>query len=1039
LLEFDIDLSSVTRDQIVTADWWEYADRFNARAYYSERGAPGVTYTAPGVLTAHTFHPSTPAGNTYRFNLGEPKIIEARGKWLHMQADLTPLVPKLDALGTRTLTVGFAYTPVKQYTGSFSACSSEACTLSGTLEAAEANAELIFPEYRDDRGFAIDGFTVNATRVTGGAASAPVTLMTEEDAWNARRIFECGIGWSDLGERVPQQAPGWWGNPAFIGCLDNNGPMIRRTPVARDEGRNWNLVTEMPGVNASWRVVKVRDALGFDEQRKLPTGDIPYAWYTGDLTCRDLAPNTDRTCPRPSSEARLVTPVFDLSRIAGDNAQLSFWHRFAFNQRNISSTPLAAGGVVEISIQDAQTGEWSDWQQIYSSKDFRVGNPQKHVRDGTRGGYTGFTANFSSTADGQRRFDPPFENVRAPDRKDPVQFLYTGNSKDIEREFGVEGAALDGWLREEFDVSEHIGRKVRFGFHYAYSTAPILAQRSTQLNSPDAAEEERDQNKVNDLHGRTGWWVANVAVVGDVLVGKPVQLRFRAGTDANVHDGHFLVDDIGVFGARYRNNVGIFVDQTPDAFGAYPGTTTTIPVTIRNLGDSVRRDLALEIRGPSGSLVTLSGQGPEGNATVDGALVLKGFTLGPGQSAVAEVKVTTPKNLSAKNETLVLQLREANPLSTTKPFGAITNNEVQGLLVRYLDFRLQSQGELEIVRSAVEQVQPAVGDAIDHVVTARNPGHGPITLEAECVARTISGHAQVDHASTGVETPVVDETYPCEISGSLELGAKQWTNLTFRATPTKAGFLAFSVKLRVVGVENRTLPMVGVPVGVPLVAYRETFDAPESLRAFTGSMTGVSWSHTRGNAAPGSLLLGINETLAGTQEYASSCSDGFCVARTPPIDLHNYSPSTKAYLSFWHLDRMARFDGAQVRIQVLENELRPTSDGAWSDECILRPLNGYEGKVEQVPAQAGTSGGVQQDGSPGDPNPAFGNYNYSMLNTSTAPDFFITPSGVWEESWALAVMPIPATCKSPLVSGKEVPVLGRTVRFNFYMFPGAST
>ncbi|HET6406136.1 MAG TPA: CARDB domain-containing protein [Candidatus Thermoplasmatota archaeon] len=1063
LLEFEIDLAGVTAGQTVQAEWWEYQSRFNARSYYLDTSDPNVgrTLTAPGIYTVHTFHPGGVGSDNYRFNLGEPKVVESRGKWYRMQADLTPILERLDGAGTRTLTVGFAYTPVQDYHNDLT-CTPAACTMPASLSwnalqnSTETSGTVYIDRSANDRGFAIDGFKVDVFRVTRGAEGPRTTIFRESDIVakieaGQGGIRECGIGKPDRDQGGT--ASRWSdGTPSYVGCLDNNAQVIRRAPLSLEEGRNWAIVTEIPGVDSSWRPVQVRDPKGYSNRtgEQLPTGDIPHAWYTGDLLCREDPEQRGRAhaevepfCPNLHSQARLITPVFDLARVAGDNAQLAFWHRFAFHQRNVSNTPLASGGVVEISVFDAQTGQWSDWQQMYATKDMRIGDSLTPVRDGTRGGYTGYTANVSKAADGQRRYDPPFHNVFSPDRDTPVQFLYTGNSKSIEENSGAPDGLVDGWLREEFDVSDYIGRKVRFGFHYAFS--PALSQTSIQLSNPD----QRPNAPGDGSFDRTGWWISDVSIIGDVLVGKPVQLRVRAGTDANVHDGHLQIDDIGVFGARYRNNVGIFVDGSPDRFGAYANTTTTVPVTIRNLGDTVRRDLALEVR-VVGQGITVSGNGPGGNATLDnGAFVLKGFTLGPGQSAVANITVRTPRQVveGATNAKLVLQLREANPQSQTRPFGPILDNEVQGLLMREVDFRLQAKGEFQTIDAGIRQVTPSVGETIEYVLTARNPGHGPIELNVTCVAQTVTGYADLNHVTQGpTEHPRVAATYPCDISGKTQLASKEWTNLTFRATPTEAGFLSFAVKIAIVGGDNITIPAAGVPVGTPLLTFRETFNRPEVLSNFTGN--GFEWSHTRGHRGTGALLLGINETLAlaDTTPYTEACGIGQpCIAATPPIDLHNYSASTPAYLSFYHLDRMARWDGAQVRAQVLQDEIRPNAVASWSKECVLTPVHGYEGRVREWPTVPADPANPNGQMIPGDDNPAFDRAPYTgppgatPVGTTkimeTRQDFFITPGGVWQEDWQLAVFRLPATCQAADGSG-QVSLLGRTVRFLFMMFPG---
>lgn len=1076
LLEFEVDLSAVSQDQTVMADWWEHSTRFLGRAIYLDTSNPNVDDTlSPSVVYSAFTYNASGGGADYRFNLGEPRVVEKVGHWYHMRSDMTPIVARLPA-SNKVLKVGFAYTPILDYAKNIS-CSATASTtcafdpaepgggnvgyISNITVEADRTKDSTYAA--NDAGFAIDGFKIEKFTVTRGTAGPKELVIDESEAWRKAStksgggIYDCGIGgWDDTPVGTTYL---WQTQSNYIGCADRNLEIIRRAPLATTPGRNWALVTALPGVKSTWRTVSVTDFSGHSSTNLLPTGDVPYAWYTGDIGCRDGA---GVYCPRPNSEARLITPTFDLARIAGDNAELSFWHRFAFHQRNVSKTPLASGGVVEISVFDAQTGKWSDWDQIYSSSDFRtsVHCPTSAAcvnttpARGGRGGYTGYTANLSDTTEGPRRYDAPFKNVIPTDRDTPVQFLYTGNSSAIEKALpSPEGYAVpDGWLHEAFDVSPYIGKKVRFGFHYVQNGASVSSQEVFALDAPD---------NLGVLTGdaakrRTGWWISDIGITGDVLVGKPVQLRVRAATDGNVHDGHMLLDDIGVFGARYRNNVGLFVDQTPDRYGAYPLTTTTIPVTVRNLGDTVRRNLAVEVR-VTGQGVTVSGMGPEGNVTVDGALVLKGFTLGPGQSKTVNVKVHTPKDFAADltKATLVFQLREANPNSQLRPFGAIVDNEVQGLLTRIIDFRLQKDGEFARGNARIAQVSPKLREPVDFVLAGQNTGHGPITLTPTCTATTVTEYVDLDHATSPVEQPVVAATYPCEITGDTQLDGKEWTNLTFRATPTTAGFLTFAVKVNLkdpMGNEdNVTIPNTGVQVAAPLVSYRETFDKVESVRDnFTGNDfgAGVEWAYTRGHLKAGSLVVGINETqVLGSlpTSYDAYCNAAACTATTPPIDLHNYSATTPAFLSFYHMDRLARHDGAQVRVQVLLDELRPTSENSWSDACVLRPLGGYEGVVRQGPSvtvdgAAGTAGTTTSS----DPNPAFNTPPYTSLGTpngieeTASRDFFVSP-GAWEESWSLAVFQLPETCKS-VIDGKKVVDLisdhGRTVRFSFVVFAG---
>src|SRR5581483_7060046 len=344
MLNVPLNLTGVTDPRAkVTLDWWEWADRFGQTLRYYDNTSlyspqPGVTgfYNAFAGVVGDGQHP----GQTYRFNVSKPAIVETRGRWYHMVAD----VSNLKGLNVN---VSFAYAP------------KVGDALSGCGNTSVTKRISCYGNMLDDRGFAIDGFRVNVTQVVNGKPANGVTLLDPKTAWAAASVVGCANFTG--GEHL-------WatGGTSYLPCysVPGSSPNMTFDTYTRFEkgdpasanyaalvGRNWSLVPYVPGVQSNWSVVPVMD---LDGKGMTPgnlqnaLGETPRAWYSGypgDPRCRDLTDATNgdgaakeysktlgltsMPCPLPGSESRLVTPVFDLSQIAGENAVLSFQHRYA--------------------------------------------------------------------------------------------------------------------------------------------------------------------------------------------------------------------------------------------------------------------------------------------------------------------------------------------------------------------------------------------------------------------------------------------------------------------------------------------------------------------------------------------------------------------------------------------------------------------------------------------------------------------------------------------------------------------------------------
>ena len=1067
LLEFPLDIGAIPADAVVTAEWWEFESRFAGAS--DARIGENASLVADGLYSYQTFHSNSEHAPVYRFNLGAPVIVDKDGRWVKMQADLTPIVRMARERDATSFKIGFTYAPLVEYDTEFGEAVNKGGDIGPTLagaetEAGNGNGGGDYGAWVDDLGFAVDGFTVTtSTFVNGQRVGAPSVILDESTAWESRSVWDCLNGGTD----VTTAPDNFWAsaNSAAPACVNTSASTgawrVERTKSTAWQsdteaavGRVWSRVTRLEGAPAGWHARPVEDKEGFGTNAAdlTPFRDRPYAFYSGDIGWDDE--DTNKTlcrpasgdgvenmgCVEPGGEARLMTPVFDLGRVSGNNALLSFWHRYAFHLYNTNEggVPLASGGVVEISEYVPQTGEWTEWKQIYSASDMSMGSdPNVASEFAGRGGYTAVTGNVSIGSDGVRRFDPPFANVVPSDRKDlVVQYLYAGDSRGMEANGTVrQDGAVDGWLYESFDVTEYIGKKVRFGFHYAFSPIQSSITDDAKLNKDSEAENGNDE--------KSGWWISDVKLEGNVLAGAPVELRFRAATDGNVDEGHWRFDDVGVYGSRYGSNVGVFVDETPGKFGAYNDTTATIPVTIRNLGSDVRRDLGVEIRPffGAGRITGINLTAP-GQAVSygDDMLRIEGVTLPPGGSRTFDLKVKVPKDVAGQDKfDLVLELVESNPLFGYVP---ITKNEVAGILDRVVTLHLQTKPTIDLGLAKVEPAVPTLGAPVEMRVDVTNPGYGPAVLDVTCKAETLTGYEP--HARAEAETPLVAGRYACDRTGGvLTLGPKESTELVFVATPTQAGYLKFEVKIGVLHGDERKV-LGGIAVGVPAVSFTEDFArVDDALENFTGPTTsGVLWSYLRGNAAPGALLLGMNESVASfgfDASYQLAGCEGACRAVSPRVDLHNYSRQSPAFLSFWHLDRMAKNDGAQVRARVLQNEEAPSDPRSWSQPCVLFPATGYEGSIRQD--NSGETPAEQ------DHNVVFDNTTTlypdqpTSNSLSTPPDFFVTPNGAWQEQWEYALFDLSQPCQPLNATLQPQPtyLVGQIAEIWFEMYPGERT
>lgn len=1086
LLSIPINLTGIPADttRTILIDWWEWADRYDQASHYLTCGGQSRA-RCDDMRGAYSFHGHASApSQAYRLNVTAPDIVERRGDWYHLQADVTDWAGDFVELG-------FVYSPFEsKYTYP---------PITTLDEAAINGTGTVIPRYEADRGFAVDAFTVRSAEIANGKVTAETILLNESAAWESSSLEVCAAWNTRISPSIESHllpcyyqtgdsTPGNEGSTVLLPLLHSYGNTSRHEiPLAeREVGKWWKPTDALPRLNASWRVIPVTLA---GNQTRLPGGETAFAWYSGDTACKRKIPGTDvLDCLGPGSESRLVSPAFDLSKVAGQNAALSFDHRYAFplELTQYMKYPKASGGVVEVQTWDPDTRTWSPWTQLVNGVPTIDGPVQDGVpvpseraavvkpgQEGVRGGYSSYTVNRTPSTSGYTRIvESPFQPFYDPVRKQDFQYLFSGHSW-YNQAGNKEVVCPDGWCESRFDLTRYIGTTVRFGFH-VHMTGMAPSTLSTDWDNvvdwPQGTDHllpvPEKPTEGASATNRGGWWITNIAVIGDVMKAAPIQLRLHAATDGNVDEGYWQLDDIGVYGSRYAKNLGIFVDEAPGAFGALNRRNGTIPVTIRNLGESIERGLVLEVLQVGKTATTplqFGGTAPGGivrfttEGTNNPGVRYVGYTVAPGQSVTVDVEVRAPAVGVTTEVPILMRLRTAPDQAVAGEVVSIADNEVEGFLTRELSFRIEPAARIAFPQTRATPAVGEVGEPVTLGVEAFNTRYGDVKFNLTCTATLVREWAELDHTKprTQLDSPTSSAGVPCDLVTNVStLGPSERQNFSWSATPTGAGYLRFEIKGNVVD-NISDLPIApivfSVPVGVPAVVLKENFTSPIRMHETWKSPYGLVWSAQRGRLEPGALVIGYNESLdtadgtGGSPAYNSACpspvAPGNCTVISPTVDLHNFSQES-LFLSFWHMERFAYGDGGDVYAQVLVNEERPAAANSWSDLCRLEPEGGYEGPVWSY-VGVGGDGAAGTSDDINDRNP---DHIIASGESTSSKRYFVNGdgrglTGRWEEEWSLAQIDLSrfACTFGNGPTARQVPILGSTVRFAFNAYLSADT
>lgn len=453
-------------------------------------------------------------------------------------------------------------------------------------------------------------FTCTAGRVGGGQASCPSLtreFVDEETGWSRYRFAldtildgtdpvrttfryqeegalsarNQGLVVDDLWLELTRPGQGTVG----VAAVPNDG--VGWEPLSSDSSLfNFTRTDEVSLVPDQWDPLHLGDSLGGEVTNRKGEVDATVWWHGS-------CPGGSGSCNYSSNAAdRLVTPLIDLRQEGGDEATLHFWERF----------DLPEGDVRNIWVQSMEftpvgTEVFGDWVHVATEqqKDLAWKDVQWTAPDGAEAGWS----------------MPP------------------GTGRDSDK---VEGCNQNDWCKVSIDLSDFVGQRIRIGFELA-------ADRLNPVYPDDSPANKRYGFTESGFH----WAVDEVRIESESLVGRPVQLRLRAGTDHSLSGAGWTVDNFQFLGYTYTDNVALLTDRPVVDTEAGNGTTVTLDGTVRNLGKGTKGvAVVLDVIGlPDGSgqtpddslQIRVESPGDSGKAAEDHAVHL--FPLGPAGSTGA--------------------------------------------------------------------------------------------------------------------------------------------------------------------------------------------------------------------------------------------------------------------------------------------------------------------------------------------------------------------------------------------------------------------
>lgn len=349
---------------------------------------------------------------------------------------------------------------------------------------------------------------------------------------------------------------------------------------------SWARVAALPATQAPWVATVVQGPNGLDAP----------AWRL------DLARANETHV-----DARLVTPVVDLSDLVGSVATLQLTH--AYDLAFDAPTNSYQGGAVEVSVLNRTTGRWDPWRQLFAEGQAPKPQLGEAVDPGApraSGGlpYTRVLPNVGDSFERFARYAKSYAYVGNSGKS--ADLYYRNETANVS--FAFSGVSA-GYRTDAFDLTDYAGEAVRFAFH-------------AWTSPKDAAARDRS------------WTLASAQVVGSVLSTRDAKLRVRLATDGSILPGRIQIDQFEVAGTPYAHSVGLELDPLPPL--AEPFGVVNVTGRLVNHGPQARQLVGVALLNstltPYRAVRVLSPK--PGVAPVAPAVGVSGpFELGPAGSA----------------------------------------------------------------------------------------------------------------------------------------------------------------------------------------------------------------------------------------------------------------------------------------------------------------------------------------------------------------------------------------------------------------------
>lgn len=509
------------------------------------------------------------------------------------------------------------------------------------------------------------------------------------------------------------------------------------------------------------------------------------------------------------------------------------------------------------------------------------------------------------------------------------------------RGFEETGGSL-GWTRHRADLSSLIGQQVRASF--------LVEPGPTCVALAD-------------------WGVTGVAVTAQTLVGVPVRLRLRAGTDSSVSEGGWGLDELQMVGLLYNDNIAVVLETPSTQREVANDAPVTLKGRVRNLSGQTIPRMFLEVtaapRTPGATAPRLDAGGDlahRPDATRSDWIRVGSFPLlpagTPSQSGAPvdefpfEVHVTIPPGVAIESQYEVrLQLLTSLGEAATP-----------------LLWRDENMGDHQ--QSLTLVVRPVLDVAVvsDDVTPRLRNEPGPVTLSLTVANRGNTRHGlEATPVLRRVGDPAFANPTPLPVLLAEPEPDGGQVVLTWNWTPPGPGTYAFDALVRPTYSSLPALEPFGhFFIDDPPVYYREDFDGP-SVEEWSHAATqrcGLDddWFPTEEDAdsQPRSYRVGVDR-----QAYAPPNNTRYSAPQdsrlvSPPVDLTRAwdegpdpadplddRPITQPTFNFRFQRRLDPNDGVVLEARAFRQPF--TVHFRDPAPFVLEPEGGYDTPMNRVP------------------------------------------------------------------------------------------